>query len=431
MSSGGDHDCGRASNSQSEGWGSVWLCHANAVVVTGALFATTVVVTNGCRSHDMNSSPTQQSYAGPKSPKAPRGKMMTIEGPVLFHQTELLGDVAAIALGEVGHLVTVEHTYDLVESSYGVSSEKTVWRFWRLEESQEHARFREYAKSTVEFPIATSVVVTLSEDRMIALAEVNQREAAMLLSWETANQSVPLEGLQPKVTHLGLNQEQAAQVLLRPSERWSTAGLRDSEWLFHPNLTSLPHSTTAAMNTADGRAVLWSLSEDGAARPIASIPRALNPALALVSGTRYVLYRQMPEKWPVFFHDTRYSGQFGPVALPLTMVAMDDSLALVLPSEPAKAWVLQDVFDFVVGTSEQGQVALAVITGSAENAELRVLAIEGPEMSLRLLYAAPVQQVPYRMTMAVMGSGLLLGLAQKLPTGYDISGLVIPWSRPN
>ena len=50
---------------------------------------------------------------------------------------------------------------------------------------------------------------------------------------------------------------------------------------------------------------------------LALVPAALNPVMLRVQGHDCLIYRAMPAGWSVYFHDLRYSSQFGPVALPL------------------------------------------------------------------------------------------------------------------
>jgi hypothetical protein len=399
--------------------------------LAGFLLAATMTTASGCRSHDVNGSPIPQSLAGSKATNARSGRIMTTNKPIAFYQSELLEDVAAITVGDVGYLVTVEHTFDVIETSNNLPLEKSNWRFWQFVQNADFAGFHEESKSIVDFPIATSVSMALIENRLLVLAEVNQGEPMLLLSWKVASTPPLLNGLQPKTTPVRLNHEQAEQVRIQPKDDWSTSGLKSSRWLFHPSLTRTQDGLALSMNTANGRAVIWrmdgDLGGDGNVKPFASIPQALNPVLTQISKNLYLVYRQMPDNWSVFFHDTRYSAQFGPVALPLILAKMEDSGTIAEPFHPAKNQVLQDVFDFVVSNGEKGRVALAAIVGSKEKLELRIFAIEGPDVTLRLLHSVPIHEVPYRLTMAVLSDGLLLGLAQTQRPGHEVSGLFLPW----
>src|ERR1035437_9134176 len=69
-----------------------------------------------------------------KPSAAPGDDTMTTALPVAFHRTESLEDVAAIATGDSGYLVTVEHTRELAAPALTVPSERTIWRF----RSEEH-----------------------------------------------------------------------------------------------------------------------------------------------------------------------------------------------------------------------------------------------------------------------------------------------------
>ncbi len=352
---------------------------------------------------------------------------MTTVGPVTFYQAGLLEDLGAIVAGGSGYLVSIEHTREVVPSALEAPAEKTTWRFWQPE--REGAGFRQAAQSTVVLPVAAAVAMAVQKNRLFAVALVNEPRPAYLLSWELKGGAPPQPGeSSSRTAPLELERQEAAQVRIDPRQDWNTRRLPSTRWLFHPSLASLRDGSgvAIAMNTADGRAVVW--SSDGSDKPkrrLAWVPGALNPVLVHLGGKNRLYYRRMPGEWPVFYHDERYSGQYGPVALPLCAAELDAGGGIAHTADLSKDKGVGNVFAFAVDSTGGDRLALAAITGTAEKPELRVY-VEGAAGALRLRHTAALRQVPFRLTMAVAGDHALIGLAQEGEHGYELEGLLVP-----
>jgi len=350
---------------------------------------------------------------------------MTTALPVAFYQTRSLEDVAAIAAGGGGYLITVEHTRELAASALDVPSEKTVWRFWKP--NGEGAGFREASHGSVILPVSLAVVMTLGNRRLTAAALGNRPVPGYLLSWNAKDADPPqLEETIASHAVLALDPGEAAKVHLRPRDDWSTLALPASEWLFHPSLASLPGGAGVAFaaDTADGRAVVWISEGTGAPRMVASVPAALNPVVARVAGKRCLLYRRMPADWSVYRHDPRHSGSFGPIALPLAMTDLEPG-AGAHPIDLSKDHGLGGVFDFAAA-GDGDRLVLAAIGGTEAAPVLRVSVGSIAAGAPVLKYSAALHGVPERVTLAVTDAGALIGLAYKNERGFDLEGAVVP-----
>jgi hypothetical protein len=350
---------------------------------------------------------------------------MTTALPVAFYRTETLEDLAAVAAAGSGYLITVEHTRELAESALGVPSEKTMWRFWKP--GGEGAGFREAWHGGVVLPMSSSVVMTLQHDRLLAAVIENEPVPGFLLSWEMKAGDPPRLGA-AFASHaaIELGSREAAEVHLKPQDEWNTRMLPSSEWLFHPSLASLPGGAQVAFaaDTADGRAVVWIADGAGAPKTLASVPGALNPVVVRISGKDRLLYRRMPADWPVFNHDLRYSGKYGPIALPLAIAELEPGGA-AHAADLSKDHGVGNVFDFAAAV-DGDRLVLAAVTGTKAAPELRVYVGGGADGAPALKYSAALRSVPYRLTMAVTDSGALIGLAYTTQNGFELDGAVVP-----
>jgi len=219
---------------------------------------------------------------------------LKIAGLEAFHRAKAFADLAAVAAGDSGFLVTIEHTYEMVQGSFNAPTEKTIWRFWTPEKDtvtlreKESVTFREAAHGSVVMPTAKAIVMTLQGNRLLALLQVNEPVPAFLLSWDDIKGPAP--GLGPpqisstpsRAVPVELGEHEASMVLVDYAQDWSTRTLPSSRWLFHPSLSSLPDlpGVVMALNTSDARAVVW--RSDGAQKPktpLVFLERALNPVL--------------------------------------------------------------------------------------------------------------------------------------------------------
>ncbi len=354
---------------------------------------------------------------------------MTPVAAVPFYQTKTLEDVAAVAVGASGYLVTVERTFEMVPETAPGPTEKSGLRFWAPE--REEGRFREASRDSAILPVARSIAMAFQRGGLMVVALTNQSWAACLLRADAPNLPKIAGFGQP--VPLALKASEAEQVHLSPAATWSTQTLAPEGWLFHPSITPLPGSNDVAiaMNTADGHAVAW--ISDGTQIPAraAFLPGALNPVFLRRSGKNYLLYRPMPPDWPVYFHDLRYSGQYGPVALPLVMAELDATGAIAqaidLSKDAAANRPVGAIFDFAAKSGPGNRLALAVIAGSKSTPELRVYMSADPGAALRLLRSAHLRAVPYRLTMASTEKQILLGLAYKGKVAYEVEGLTVAW----
>jgi hypothetical protein len=361
--------------------------------------------------------------AGANPPPPPGDKTMTTALPVAFYRTETLEDLAAVASGG-GYLITVEHTRELAETALAVPCEKTMWRFWKP--GGEGAGFHEAWHGGVVLPMSSSVVMTLQHDRLMAATLENEPVPGFLLSWEMKKGDPPRMG-ETIASHaaIELDRREAAEVYLKPQDEWNTRMLPGSEWLFHPSLASLPGGAQVAFaaDTADGRAVVWIADGAGAPKTLASVPGALNPVVVRISGKDRLLYRRMPADWPVFNHDLRYSGKYGPIALPLAMAELEPGGA-AHATDLSKDHGVGNVFDFAAAV-DGSRLVLAAIGGARQAPELRIYLSSGADGAPELKYSAALRSVPYRLTMAVTDPGALIGLAYTTQNGFELDGAVI------
>ena len=276
-----------------------------------------------------------------------------------FLQTKLLEDLGAVANGGQLYLLTVEHTYEMVNGS-AEPAEKTEWRVWAP--ATAGGRFSQASQGTAVFPVATSVAMVAWEGALTAVALMNRASPAALFRSEGR---LPAIGPFGKAVPLSLDPAEADRIHLKTLELWSTADLPAPEWLFHPSVTAGAKGTAIAMNTADGHAVGWVVA-GSEVRRVAWVAGALNPVLLSLAGGNRLFYRKMPANWPMYFHDTRYSGQYGPVALPLMMAAVDANGA----AAPVNG--IGAVFDFAATSPDGKQIAIAAIVGSPSAPELRL-----------------------------------------------------------
>jgi hypothetical protein len=338
------------------------------------------------------------------------GDAMAPVDAVPFFQTKLLEDLGAVASGGSLYLVTVEHTYEMVDGA-AEPTEKAEWRVWAS--APDGDRFREASNGTAAFPVATSVVMTERGGALTALALTNRSSPAALFR---AEGKLPRIGAFGDAIPLRLEPGDAARIQLKPPERWNTRDLPPDAWLFHPSLIAGANGAAVAMNTADGHAVALIVAESEVRR-VAFVAGALNPVLLNLPGGNHLLYRKMPPEWPMYYHDTRYSGKYGPVALPLMMAALDANGS----AEPVDAAGL--VFDFAAASPDGKRIALALIAGSRAAPELRIFERRDLKSAFVPRRTVPIRSIPYRLAIAATNANILIGLAFKNNAGFDLQGL--------
>jgi hypothetical protein len=348
---------------------------------------------------------------------------MTPVAAVAFYQTKMLEDLAAVASDGGGYLVTVDHTYEMVQPAEPIT-EKADWRFWA---PGKDGLFHEVSRMPVSTPSATSVVMTVQDGRLIALAQVGEPQPAWLLPSAMRLGNPPQFAGFGQAVAVRLNPAEAAQVHVADARIWNTRLLPPHEWLFHPSLTSLAgtHEVAIALNAADGRAAVWLW--DGAQKSshtVAFVPAALNPVYLRRGNKNYLLYRKMPADWSVFYHDARYSGSLGPVALPLAMAELDDAGAPARTADLSKDAAVGEVFDFAADIVAGNRLVLAAVTGSKAEPELRVY-VSGEAGAPRLRQSLPIRAAPFRLTMTAAGGRILVGLAYKVTGGFVLEGLAL------
>jgi hypothetical protein len=335
--------------------------------------------------------------------------MMPVEA-VPFFQTKLLEDLGAVASGGHLYLVTVEHTYDMVEGSAD-PTEKAEWRVWAP--GSQEGRFSEVSHSKAAFPVVKSVAMTEREGGLTAVATINRSSAAAL--FRSAGKLPQIAAFGPALS-LNLEAEEEAKIQLKTSELWSTPDLPPPGWMFHPSVTASANGVAIAMNTADGHAIGW-IAAGSEVHRVGFVAGALNPVLFSLAGGNLLFYRKMPEDWPMYFHDTRYSGKYGPVALPLAMAALD-AKGNVAAVDGAGA-----VFDFAATSPDGKRIAIAAIAGSRSAPELRLLERRDLNSAFSVRRVFPIRAIPYRVAIAATNTNILVGLAFKNNAGFDLEGL--------
>jgi hypothetical protein len=203
---------------------------------------------------------------------------------------------------------------------------------------------------------------------------------------------------------------------------WSTASLPCSQWLFYPAMTMVPGATRAciALNTADAHAVVWESDDAGKpAKVTAFLPDMLEPSWQRTGGRTLLFFRQSPPGWSVFFHDTRNSGQYGPMALPLAVCELNAEGKAGTTLDLSKTTGLGDVFAFHVCGDEHKMLALAVVAGSKAAPTLNVLLSEDEGRSFQAKFNAPLRQMPRRLRIARSKTGFAIGAVFQGAGGYQ------------
>ena len=203
--------------------------------------------------------------------------------------------------------------------------------------------------------------------RVVALVQSNNTQPVTALSGMAASAFAGFPGAMP----IRLTSATRASVRIAPRHNWSSATLSTRDWLFHPSVTSLGSGQGFALSatTADGRAVVWRWDGRGDPQPMGHpLDAALDPVLLRQSGADRLLFCVKPADWAVYFHDTRYSGQYGPMALPLYMRANGAS------SNLGPALGVEGVFSFAAAPDGGGGSTLALVAGSKTAPALHVYA---------------------------------------------------------
>jgi hypothetical protein len=348
--------------------------------------------------------------------------------PVRFAESRSFADMAAVVSGGVNSIVTLEHSDQRTPlGTREPATEIATLRVWAAVPGT--GLLRETARASTPLPVSSAVAITVRGSDLLALAQVNQIAAAYLMSagWPppaAASLVMPFTTVAP----IGLDPALAQRVQIEPRDDWSTFGLASRRWLFNPSVTEDPESGAVilAMNTADGQAVVWRwLPGQGAAMPqrMAVVPAALDPVLLRAGGRTWLLYRRMPDRWSVFFHDLRYSSRFGPFALPLMMAQLDAGGAVV-HTDDLSATELGPVFAFAAQAVPTGWV-LSVVGGSTVQPELRIAVDEPFGGTPRLQAASALRAVPCRLTLGATDQAALVGLAYKNSGSYALEAMTV------
>jgi len=344
----------------------------------------------------------------------PGDRTMQPVSPSRFYESRFFADMAAVGAAGVRSIVTVEHSAQRVPGGPDrPPTETATLRVWGA--AQSAGPLQEQSRIETSLPVAKAIAMTVRNGHLLALAQSNNVDAAYLLTlpWPLSGPLLPA----PPTLPISLEGSPVAPILIDPRADWSTAGMTSAEWLFHPSMADGPAAgdVALAMNTADGQAVVWTSAAGATTRAphaIAAIPSAIDPVFVHAGASRYLLYRRIPAGWSVYFHDLRYSGRYGPVALPLIMAEIGATGSIVRSVDLSATAALGGVLAFCA-QADGSDLALAVVAGATAQPDLRVLVVNHAGTIERPGYAGLLRGVPYRLTMSVAESAALVGLAYR------------------
>ncbi len=348
---------------------------------------------------------------------------------VPVHTAKALIDLVSVKSGDTVYLVTIEHSYQASRAWQETPTERTLWRFWGCNQSNQS--IHQSSENVVDIPAATALGAAFAKNWFWALLENNQQHAAFMSVWRTTGpEATQIPETNSIALPIDLSPPQAQQVRIDIKEEWSTAKLPPAKWLFNPSIALLSDDTAAAaMNTADAHAVVWKLKNVEAPKePLAFLPNALEPAPAAV-GSKLLLFHRTPKpNWSVYFHASRYSGAYGPLPLPLSLVELDQQGQVLRTLDLSKERGMPDVFSFSVST-DQRRLALATITGSKEMPILRLYFSEDLGQTFREVGSAPLPMIPSRLSMGLGEATALVGIAYKESAAFQIEGFCVPYDK--
>lgn len=336
--------------------------------------------------------------------------MSKVQFAVLGRPAQLI-DAAALADGGACYAVAIEADGDASAGASG-PTQPGAWQFWL---AQGEGRFVAARRVPVVLPVGKAIVAAAQGQRMVAVVQSNFSQPLLAFA---AGGPGGFEGFRPGGLPLALSPEQAAQVHIAPRDNWSAAGLKTRQWLFQPQLSALggDRGFAIAAHTADGRALVWHWDGQAPAPTfVAERAAALDPVSLRVGDEERLLYRAMPAGWSVYFHELRYSSQFGAVALPLQMLQHGQV------HELGRELGIGGVLAFAAASDGGTGVALTVITGSPQEPLLRVFTGTGASWSK--VHEAPLRKLPYRLSVALGAAGPCLVAAYRGPEGQSVEGL--------
>ncbi len=356
-----------------------------------------------------------------------RGDSMNSLRLTRFHTAKTFLDLTSVANSDGVRFLTVEHLYQSSNPWRDTPTEKTTWRFWDCPEPGKP--FRQASENVVSLPGASALSAALAGGSLALLLETNREHAAYLGIWKIADPK-RLGVLEESVSSLPLDLDEAtgSQVQIDLRDEWSTAQLRPVRWLFNPSMAALSNEYVIAMNTADARAVLWeSKGTTSAKRVLAFLPEALDP-MVVAGGSKILLfYRKPTPRWSVYFHNARFSGSYGPVALPLMLVELDKEGHMLRSVNLSEQRGLGGVFAFSVSAA-QGGFLLTTISGLKEKPKLQLYSSGDLGQTLQVSGSADLPDVPYRLSIAANESRGVVGVVYKQAEGYQVEGAC--WAIP-
>ncbi len=359
------------------------------------------------------------------------GKSMTNLKLNRFYTAKTLLDLTSAAYADTAYLVTIDHLYQAAGGSGGISREKTAWRFWSCVEASKG--FRQSSETVVALPPSTTVSAVLSGTKLTVLLESNQEHAAFLGIWRLAtHRPVQLSESSPAAVPIDLAETQAEQVHIDLRQEWSTAKLLPRNWLFNPSVISPPgqDDVMVTMNTADAHAVVWRSSGITLLKqPLAFVPDALEPVVVAIGSKILLLYRKPTPQWSVYFHASRFSGAYGPVALPLILAELGPDGHVLHSRDLSKESGLGDVIAFSASGDLKRGLMLATIAGSKESPKLRLHLSSDLGYTLQETGVAILPAIPYRLSATMSETVALVGLVYKEAEGYQVDGACLSLDR--
>jgi hypothetical protein len=344
-----------------------------------------------------------------------KDRVMRTLTPLPFFETRTLVDLAAVASSAGVWLVTVEHAGQWTRPSPNLPPmEPAEVRIWSMASGTHPAA--EVAHGPGPMPYGIALDMALLRGQLITFMEVNETAPAWLLSAPWANP--PVVG--PFATPAELMPDPALveSIRINPMHSWSTLGLNPEEWMFRPSLTAdiAAERLILAMNTADGKAVVWawSLAAPGA-HPVreAVVPAALDPVPVPAGGRRFLLFRRMPADWSIFFRSRRYAAGRRPEALPLMLVELDASGTVRHSTDLSASLGIGNVFEFAA-RANGADIVIAAATGTVAEPRLSLLTVNHAGEALPDRAEAMLRGVPLRVAMSGVGATTLVGLVYQV-----------------
>lgn len=329
-------------------------------------------------------------------------------------------DISTVTLNTVNHIMVVEQGGGILEKE---SLFETKWTLYTHKPSKDG--WTSKVLTNTYLPRISETRLSICESTFCTVMQSNFDDALYFLKLSPNKSESTTPYVFGESLKVNLSIPSGMNVKIPNNGDWSTPFLPTNRCLFNPAL--LPNNSNSEVlivaNSADTRTWLFSVKDKKVAE-LANFENCLEPCLLDVSGTRLLLFRECPEKWPLYYN--RPANRIAAELLPVLIHTLDkEYLVEDTKRDTSNGWVTGPSFVFDACIGKQNEIVLATVTGLLNKPILQILLSSDQGKTWDERASIPLKEVPYRLRVTASGLKILTAFTFKKHDGFHVMAVEI------